>query len=326
MKHLLYREAISHSFRFAWKQKGLWIFGLFATFLGQMGLMPLLSSVGLIDSGYGGTQTVSYLGMFFGSLTFANFSTLSSTVITGTVWLVIMLLVVALAIFSFAIISQGAIIHSASKSFKLLKTLPSPNKAWHMGAKHFWRLFGLQAVKKAILLLCGAAVYFTTALAVGSTDTMWAAMSSVSFVLACILGFVISFLLTYASCFVMVEESSLGDAIEQAWQMFKAHWLVSIEVGFVVLLCNILLGFFAMFAFLVFFTPALILFVISLILGTEFIAMFAAMVTLTLFIVFILWIGSVFTVFSTSMWTYVFVKMHTHGLHSHLLHWNRGDE
>lgn len=321
MKHILYRDAISHSFRFAWKQKGLWIFGLFAAFLGQIGLMPLLSSVGVIESSYGGTQTVTYLGMFFGSIPFGDFSTLSSSVVTGTIWLGVMLLVVGLVIFSFAIVSQGAIIHAASKSLKVVKTTPSISKSWHIGARHFWRLFGLQVLKKVVFLLCGAAVYFSTARAVGGTDIAWAITSSFAFVLACIVGFVASFLLTYAACFIMVEESPLGDAIEQAWFMFKAHWLVSIEVGMIILLSNILLGLFAMFAFLIFFTPAFILFIISMILGTELLAMFAAIVSLTLFIIFIVWLGSVFTVFSTTAWTYLFIKMHTHGVHSKILHW-----
>lgn len=321
MKHILYRDAIAHSFTFAWKHKALWIFGLFAAFLGQLGLMPLFSSVGLTGQSYGGTEIMSYLGMFFGSIPFGGFSAFSSMAVTGAVWLLIMLIVVCLVIFGLAIVSQGAIIHAASKSLKLVRGLPSAQKSWHVGAAHFWKLFGLQVVKKALLLLCGAAVYYSTWRAVGSMEAAWSFTSAFAFVLAGIVGFIVSFLLTYAACYVVVDECSVVDAIEQAWQLFKAHWLVSIEVGMILLVCNLLLGLFAMFSFLVFFTPAFILLIISMVLGTKMIATVAAIISFTLFVLFIVLLGAFFTVFTTSAWTYLFTKMHAHGVHSKVLHW-----
>lgn len=321
MKHILYRDALSHGFHFAWKHKSLWLFGLFAAFLGQIGLMPLLSAIGLTGSGYGGTTTVSYLGMFLGSIPFSDFTTLSSSIVAGTLWIGIMFFVVVLVFLALAVVSQGALIHAASKSLKLVRTQPQATKSWHVGATHFWKLFGLQLLKKGVLLLCGAAVYFTTMYAVGTNSASWTLTSSVVFVLASIIGFILSFLLTYAACYVVVEEMSIGEAVEHAWQMVSTHWLVSIEVGVLLLASNFLLGLFAVFSFLVFFTPAFILLLISLIIGTKVLATLAAIVSLALFILFIVWIGSVFTVFSTTTWTYLFMKMHAHGVHSKILYW-----
>jgi len=48
----LYRQALAQSWQLAWHNKFLWIFGLFAAFLGQMGILEVFIKIGLTGSRY----------------------------------------------------------------------------------------------------------------------------------------------------------------------------------------------------------------------------------------------------------------------------------
>lgn len=286
-----------------------------------MGLLPLLSTIGMIGSDAQNGSTLAALVNLGYSFMSADWSALSASVLGSAVWSLAALGVFAVLLLCAATISQGALVHAASRSMRIIKTLPPAERSWHVGASHFWRLLGVNILRKILLGLGGFAVYFTTFRAVMDGGVFFATLSFVTFVLACIVGLVISFFSVYAVGYIVVEEQSFGAALSQAWKLFTSHWMTSIEVGVILLFCNAMVGLFALFSFFLFMTPALILMVVSMVLGTPLLAVTAVLTSMILFMIFIVLLGASFAVFSTTVWTYLFMKMHAHGIPSRILHW-----
>ncbi|MFZ2189583.1 MAG: hypothetical protein WA057_04515 [Candidatus Magasanikiibacteriota bacterium] len=320
MKTPLYREAITHSWQLVWKHKMLWLFGLFAAFLGQMGLMDLLSNVGFASSDYALYPSWLAWPQLLKSL-YGNSGL--SLPFEGWIWL-IWLVVILLGLFIFflftAVVSQGALVYSSDKFFKS-KKLPSTSTAWHVGVKHFWRIFFLNLFKKVVMVLLAVVVgYGTWNFVVGASG--WSVvLFLLIFLLAVLVGLVLSFLVIYAIGYIVIEEYSLRESLEAAWMLFVDHWLVSIEVGLLVLFLNIILGAVVFLGFWVLFLPVLAIWFFGVVSGSAFLGVAGFFVGLSLFVLFIVWVGSIFSAFTTSIWTYLFVKMHREGLTSRILHW-----
>jgi membrane-anchored glycerophosphoryl diester phosphodiesterase (GDPDase) len=84
-----------------------------------------------------------------------------------------------------------------------------------------------------------------------------------------------------------VKGSSLPVAVRESWNLFKKHWLVSIELGFLLLIINIVY--------------TLLLASILTMLGLPF-----TPVGYIIFTVLIVLMGSIFAVFRYSAWTFLF--------------------
>lgn len=318
-----YRQALKVSWRLAWDHKILWIFGLFAAFWGQMGLMDLLSKLAMSPS-YLGFSPVWWMTprVWFDMSFFSQMHMNAS----GWVWLIWLGLIVLgfLIMFIFmATASQGAVIKAASKMVKS-DELPDLDKAWQAGTKHFWRLLFLNVLKKIILVCLG---FFLGALAVLLTfvnSGLDIFLFIILFLLLAAVGAVISFLAIYAAGYIVVENYKLFESIVAAWKLFAKHWLVSIEVGLIILLLNLFLALVAIAGLCLIFFPSLLFWLGSVLLYNPFLLFIGTLVGLILFILFIFLIVSIFSVFNISVWTYLFSKMHHEGLKSRIVHyWSR---
>ena len=321
MKEPLYRQAFVHSWKLAWQHKFLWVFGLFAAFLGQMGILELLSKVTIASSDYALNPKWLALPKLIKYM-LADLSGYSLPV-DGWIWMIWLAVIVlgACIVLTFlSVTSQGALVYSAAQSVKD-KNLPDSRKSWHVGVKHFWRLFFLNLVKKIVMVLLSVAAGYG-ALNFVIVESGWGlVLFLLLFLLTILVGMVLSFLVIYAAGYVVVEEYSLGRSIEAAWKLFSSHRLVSLEVGLLVLLSNFALGAILVFAFIVLFFPTLLSWFVAAL--TANIALYAAgtIVGVILFTLFLVSAGSVFVVFTTTVWTYLFMKMHKVGIKSRILHW-----
>lgn len=315
----LYSEALRHSWQFAWDNKYLWIFGLFAAFLGQMGVLDLLAKVSFASSSYALYPSwLAFPRLWQASV--LGTSSLSMPV-EGWIWFVWLAIIClgACLFFAFAsVVSQGAIIRATYQSVhhKEVKL----GQAWNSGVSHFWRLLFLNVFKKISMVLL--------ALVVGYGTLNFVIMESIGgfflflfiFLLAVVVGMVISFLVVYAAGYVVVEEYSLGKSILASWHLFTSHWLVSVETGFIILLLNFVVGILAAFAFIIFFLPTLLAWFIGIV-SMNFIFITVGTIIGTILTIFaIMFIGSYFTVYTTSVWTYLFMKMHHEGVKSKIIH------
>ncbi|MBU2542845.1 hypothetical protein KJ785_04785 [Patescibacteria group bacterium] len=322
MKIPLYRQAIIHSWKLAWEHKILWVFGMFAVFLGQMGILDLLTKVGFATT-MGRPLHVVWLE-------WANFI---KDLILGVrdlplaldAWfwmlsLALILLGFGLFLIFVSVVCQGALVKAAAVSTKH-KKLPNAGEEWHVGVNHFWRLFFVNLFKKVIFCFLAMSVSWLAVKTILDFSVVSILVFLLGFVLATLIGMVISFLSIYAAGYVVVEEFGLKKALTSSWQLFINHWLVSIEVGLIVVVLNLLAGILAIFLVLIVFIPTLItwalaatsynmgLWVAGLMVGTM----------LSTFIVIV--VGGFFTVFNISVWTCLFMAMHKVGIKSRILSW-----
>lgn len=327
MHEPLYAQALRKSWDLTWHHKWIWIPGLFASFLGQMGLMDLFGKIGLAASDY--ALYPNWLAMprlFKRAFLSSNFS----LPLDGWIWAICLLIILVGFVIMFlymAVVSQGAIIRSAAQ-FAKKDTLPSLTDAWKCGMKNFWSLLVVNFIKKFVLVVLAVMVGWGTLSVLGYATIGSSLLFLLLFILAVVVGMVLSFLVVYAAGYIVVEDYGVIQAFSSAWELFIKHWLVSVEVGLVVLLLNVLIGFISLLGFTVFLLPAAIVGFIASFSGNYTLWMAGYIVGFIFFVVYIIFIGSVFTVYTTSVWTYLFSKMHHEGIKSrivHILTWKKGE-
>jgi hypothetical protein len=322
MKKPLYREALKHSWKLAWKHKWLWPLGLFAAFWGQMGMLELLSAIGVFDSPTFLSELFVDVSMNAKGFSFGFLSGLPVDGWVSVAWLATVFIGVGMFMAFVATVSQGALIHVAAASTKKKKGLPPVDKSWHAGVSHFWRLFAINIFKKMILLTLSITIGWYALQGAGSVVDIFLFLAV--FISAALVGLVVSFLVIYAAGYVVVEEQGLWDAIDSAWKLFMGHWLVSIEVGIILLLLNIAMGVVATLSIFGIFIPTLLIWIVAAVLGSTPLFATATVLAFLLLSLFIIFLGSLFSVFSVSTWTYLFMKMHKHGVRSKTHHWLKG--
>jgi hypothetical protein len=321
MKEPLYFQALKHSWALAFKHKLLWVFGIFALFLGQMGFMEFLFKAlkaGSINTW--SSKCMTFVSYFKDSGGFASFKMPWTSVPWAICLLIILFGLVAVFLF-LAISSQGAIIKAAALYAKNDKKMPSVTTSWQAGVSHFWRLLGINLLKKLLIMCLTVFVGWGAWSAVTGSYSGWAVVIFfLIFLLAIIVGFALSFLTIYAAGYVVVEEYSFLKSLKASWRLFVDHWLVSVEVGLIIILTNVILFVILLVGFLVLFFPTLILWAVSFATAKVGLYLAGILIGLLLFTIYAVLVVAIHTVFTTSVWTYLFMKMHKHGLKSKIVH------
>jgi len=320
MNKNLYREAFAHSWRLATKHIWLWPFGLFAALLGQLGVTELLSALGVIKDQYGAATSVQLILEIFRGFNFSNFSNLNFLQWGGAVWILFIWILLAIVLTFIAISSQGALIHAASKPSHRIKAFHPASSSWHVGVRHFWRLFALTIVKKAGLLLLGLLVAWVSYRSSTTGSLLDQSIFVITFLVALFVGLSLSFYTIYAACYVIVEEYDDKQALQAAWSLLKDHPIVSIEVALILLVLNIGMALFSILSFFLFLVPAGVVWILGAVISSQLVLSIAIIVGLLSFVIFVMFIGAMFTIYSTSTWTYLFMKMHKNGVKSHVMH------
>ncbi len=319
MKTPLYKQAFSHSWKLAWKQHVLWPLGLFAAALGQMGIVDFLTQSWFTARGYRPGEGWMLI-----------FTLIKEGILNGSVpsrflgWALLILLVcltLGILFLFVSVVSQGALVDITAHTIKRKKTL-DVGKSWHVGVGHFWKVLFVNVLKKTILLFIGltvAAASLPLLLSTGGSPGLFLLV----FLLASVVGIIVSFLAIYTIGYIVVEEYSIIEAVVAAWRLFVEHWLVSIEVGLFLFLLNIAVAFLVIVGLFVSLVPAFFAYLFALLFSSGTIFAFGVAISATLFLLVLFLMASVFSVFVISTWTYLFMQMHKTGLKSHVLHWLR---
>lgn len=323
MKEPLYRDAVRFGWQFAWRNKFLWMYGLFAALLGQLGMFDMLakaaSAVG--HAAAGGARLYFFRfpeRMFSGVNEFVG-----SPGIAWILWIFLLGAGLAAALTVLAVVSQGALIHAAGRG-KHGADIPADSREWRAGVAHFWRLLFLHAFKKITILLLAVLVGWAAYAASVSSAIGDFFLFLALFLVCVVVGMAASFFTLYAACYVVIEEYGLGDALGASWRLLKRHWLTSLEVGFLFLVFNAALAAVGMIGFFLMLVPAALLWFLAFFVGNSLLFGIGIVFLLFCFIAFVMALGSVFTVFSTTTWTHLFLHMHRYGVASRLMHWLKG--
>ncbi|MEK7643700.1 MAG: hypothetical protein AAB390_00130 [Patescibacteria group bacterium] len=322
MSEPTYRQALGESWKLSWRHKGLWAFGLFAMILGQMGVVDIFLKMGITANNLGGSDSWTAVRLIFSPRFWRLVADSLNPGLDTWVWLfwlIITLLGFAGMVLFVAVSCQGAIVHAAAKYAKRGGALPNDSKAWHAGVSHFWGLLVLNILKKLSLLLIGGLIV-SIAFGLGSVGVFGRVLYIIAFIVALFASLILSFLLVYAAGYLVVENEKILTSVRLAWQLFARHWLVSFEVGLVVLLTNVALLFIMLAAVVyLFFLPMLVADYIAIWTGAVWVFKIGIGAGYVILLVFAFLASAIFSVFTTSVWTYLFTKMHSHGVTSKLL-------
>ena len=314
MKEPTYRDALTHSWYLLTEHKVLWIFGLFAALLGQMGIIEILSKVVVTAKYFTYYPLIAnipaILKTFFGAI---GDWQLSFDKIVWLVWLMVILAAFAFLFIFVAIVCHGAIIHSVAQYVRG-KTKLAHHESWHAGVWHFWRLLSLQLIKKVILSAFVLFVGFATYNYVVNPSVGNSTFFSFSLLISLFFGSILSLLTTYAASYVVVVEFHVKGALQAAWTLLRSHGLVSFEVALLSLAVNLVAGMFADLTIVFFRIEIFIISFLSLIFQSITIWSLGNTLSALLATGIFMVIGSFVTVFTTTLWTYVFMKMHRDGV------------
>ncbi|HLC69877.1 MAG TPA: hypothetical protein VJH75_02425 [Patescibacteria group bacterium] len=310
-----YREALGNAWRLTWRHPLVWIFGLLSIIIGQFGL-----------SDFVGKLSVLYNQGFVGESFWAWPADWSLRVL-GSGWEILSLvlnLLVLIALIAIIIVagvgSQGALV-AISAHWYVKKKIFDTEAAWHHGIRHFWPLLLNNILAKGItILILLALVYLNSYVLVGSGGGS-AVLFGFGFAIALFLVLVVNSLAVYTAGYIVTENFRYGEALRAAGEIFRHHILVSLELSLIMVFLNILLVALIVFGSFVLIIPSVILWVIAGLTGGTVLITAGIVLAVLLFILFIIWIGTLFNVFNTSAWIYLFMKLKHVGAVSKMSHW-----
>lgn len=305
-----YRQALSRALALVYQQKGIWVFGVLSLLLGQIGWNNFVGGLVFFSekqSFYAYFYNMPFIGFWHGANIF------------WSLWLVIIMLALSLFVIVLAVISEGALIAAAVSWYKGEKKI-NLGQAWHLGARHFSRLFLLHLIKKTllVLLLVGlnfSIVYFE-AFSEPSSTLLTIALVTVGLFLALVIATVGIF----AAGYIVEGELTFFEAIEKAVVLFKEHVLVALEVSLILLVVQMLVILLFILSTTWFLLPFVAFSVLGGFTGSKILIVIGLFLSFILFFAFAALIGGLLNAFSVSAWMYLFMKMHHEGIKSRVLH------
>jgi hypothetical protein len=314
MKEPTYSQAIAHAWKAVWKNHILWIFGLFAIFLGQFGFSDILGKMWSLSEGGWGDNAWSFMGYLSGWSDGGVWS------VIGIIWAAGIVVCFLFAAIFLSATSQGALISYTSEWYKN-NGYDNVAKSWKKGLANFWRILGINIGRKIVLFVLIIGLGWTVKYLFLSgkiwENFVYAILMSVMLLVALF----VSVISIYTTCYSVLDGKGLWSALKKSFALFGEHVFVSLEVGVLLMLMNfVLLAVIAAGSFLAFIPSLLVWLVAGL-------TNYTALITIGLFIGMALWIifvamaAAMFNAFTTSVWVYLFLKMHKEGIASRLFHW-----
>ncbi len=325
MKEPTLRDVFKVSWKLTIRHKALWILGLGALVFGQLGLLDVITGVvkGVVPGkniSLGSQLTYLYSPHTMAAIGNALHYSFDSW--AAFAWLLTIIFVLGAMFVIMAAISQGGIVHAAALSMEHgMKSIEKFHESWHAGARSASQVLLLNILKKCILfaisLIVGASALASMVYGTASSAILFI----ICFISALIIGMTVSMLTIFAVGYLIIEKKSLFDSLAHAWKLFVKHWLVACEVGVILLVCNILVVALLCAGLYIFVAPSLALNAYGALIGSAAISQFGVSMAIVLFLAYAAIIGSIFTVFVTTSWTYLFVIMHEWGIKSRIHTW-----
>jgi hypothetical protein len=316
-----YRDALRAAWKCTLQHPILLLLGVFATFVGQLGILEVVTRVAFVDP----ERSMVPWWVVMPDFVSSPLSLLPSLQLSAPQWAVVGLFLTVCAGFCFFLVfvsvtSHGALVYATAKTFRRVGSTPHMSVSWHVGLSHFWKLLSIHVVRKLVVFVTMAAVGF--ALVNGMVD---ATLSDLFlfialFILAVLVAMVVSFVCVYAVLYIVIEEYRPLEALHKAWRLFMDHRIVSLEVGLIVLAVDVVVSLLVLAFFSVVLIPTIYLWSSVIMLLSLPLFVISIAIVATLAILLVVFVGSGMTVFTTALWSYLFMRMHKEGVVSRVLH------
>lgn len=294
---LTFRQILNKAWQITWQNPGLWFFGLFVALLGSAGEIEIFLRAATLKIEPG------ILTAFFSGLVEGGFFSLAglkgllialvSQPLSLFIVLLLLMIIFGLTIFIIwlIIVSQGALINGAIHIIKNKKLSWSEN--FYFGISKFWSILTLNILAKVIFWLLFIVLGVFAALKFPDLVFLFI----IVFILFISVLVIISFIIKYAICGVVLKNWQFSDALKLALKLFYKNWLLSLEIAIILFLIYLIIN-----SLLIFFISLIFLYALRL-----FSVFFTAilLVLLTLVIIFIV-VQIFLAVFHWTTWVLVF--------------------
>ncbi|MFA6416692.1 MAG: hypothetical protein WCW61_00705 [Patescibacteria group bacterium] len=306
-----YRSILKQSWNIAWKNKYLWLFGLFASIAAASGSFEyqvlangLQSSA--LENSYSHINGLVLVLSAFGSFCagFWNLFSYDIFTIINTLTVLIITLTLIVTFVWLSISSQAALVVSAKKLIVAKKKTPILNIRENLakGHLHFWPVLGLNILIK---VLVGLALFIMSVpllfLAVNGSAYL-AGVYVLSFIIFTPIAVSLSLIIKYAIAYNVLNDESFCASLKKSIKLFGNNWLMSVEMGIILFIISFLAGFLLLVIISIFIFPYL---VFAANYGLAWLLVFLMFIVLAL----ILFTGAILTTFQVSAWTDLFLEL-----------------
>lgn len=304
-----YRKILARALKISWKNPWLWIFGLFAAFIGNGSIYEALfrSLNNLADNISPFATLADYLNSgVLGMISWQKFVMLSQGDVSG---LVMMLLTLLLFICVVALIIGLGVVFQAGAIYSVVeideKKHVSYKQAFKHGVERFWPVLELNVFTKLVML----GVLFLLVYLVYQFAPQSIALYVVATILFVLSGIVIYFLTVFGTAFIVLRKKSALVALNHAWHLFRHNILLSLEMGLILFIINVLAIIAFFIAGFIILSPFFLLYVILVLSGMKLIATIVAMFMAVVFFLFIFLVGAWWATFQLGAWALLFEEL-----------------
>jgi hypothetical protein len=302
-----------------WRNKYLWFFGLFAAILGGVGKYEI--SMNKLSNGWQGgayPDIAAFLNSdALSELTLSNFfRAFQHDPVSMVIICVLFIVLAVLFVFMLwlSVVSQVGLINNSAEALQSNKKYSSLRirHGIQAGIKNFWPVLGWNLIIKTCVYISFAiislpVVYFFMGGMDGDPSVGNIAYSAL-FIIFVPISVLLSLLLKYSVCYIVLQSKSFVDSVRDGWKLFLSNWIISLEMGFILFAIQFLL------------TIALFLIVLALGIPFLFLALlFGGLATpiswmimlayIFLAIILVIFAGAIFTTFQISSWTGLFLEL-----------------
>lgn len=307
----LYREIFKKSYEIVRNNKFLWFFGFFAAAFGALGEFDS------VFKDYGGITTTSdnifsLQNLYQGGLFWTIFENIKSF-FTQFPWQAFFIILITIVIFVFiywlAVVSQIALFDSTNKISKKKKT--GFADGYRTGGQFFLPVLLINIGFR--ILLYGFFVVIASPLLSWFlvSENLWGGILFVIllFLIYIPISIIVSFIIKYSIAFIVIKGQKTWDAVKSAWKLFKENWLVSIEMGVILLFLGLLVGIGILLVLGLSAVPFVLIGIAALFFGSSTGLAVAVILGALTWLVIISIIGSGYVAFQYSSWTLLFLDL-----------------
>jgi hypothetical protein len=308
----LYRLILSQAWTIVKKTKWLWLFGLFAAFLGNGGEIDMLFQYSKL------TNAPTYLNSLRDAFANLDLNTIKNGVLNALATkplfsiLYVSIITVFILLFLWLVtVSQGGIIHATA-------TLDAGKKinfreALLKGIQKFWSILGLNFAVNFLLYfsLIILAIPFAAMYMANNSVGALSFITILAFIILIPLTIIFSFVLKYAFAFVIIKNQPIINAFGLAWKLFLQNWLISLEMAFLLFFINLLVSFILVILIVLLAVPFIGIGLLMVLIQNEVGIMVALSFSFIILLALILFTGAGLATFQYSAWTILFQKLHT---------------
>lgn len=312
----LYRDIIKRAFWITWHNRFLWIFGFFTTFLGLGGIYNFVLKNSLDNTVFNRLLNKALSISVSGMIITENLDKIN----LGNLFLLFVAMVVSAVAIAFfiwlAINSFGGLI-SASQILDKNKRA-SFVKSFNKGRVCFWPLLIINIIGKILIIVFLAIIGGLLSYLLIDNSISRALFYFFSSLILISVSLLITFLIIYASCFIVLKSKRTLESLREAWLLFKKNWIVSIEAAVILFFINLMAKLALIVSVVLISIPFMVL--LLLFYSASLAVMPSIIIALWIFVSIILMvlIGSFVSAFQIVAWTFIFDKINKGGLLSKL--------